>query len=309
MRSQYLGRVLSLWGVLAAVVLVVAMGALAEPHDPESLGPGHDARAYWTATLEAPYSPAAYGSSDESFCWTESTWVSNCYRYSPAFLLAFSPLQSLAWPLFVATWAALMLGVLFWMTRSLLFLPAILLALPELWGGNITILLAAAIVVGFSKPVAWALPLLTKVTPGIGLLWFGVRREWMNLALALAATIAVIALAAVFTPALWDDWYSQLMSGTSTSTVPGAVPIPLMFRLPVAVALIVIAARRGQPWLVPIGILLAMPVIWWGYIAILAASIALKRDDLEQRVERLLVRIEDRYDRRLEAQRTVIATD
>jgi hypothetical protein len=61
-------------------------------------------------------------------------------------------------------------------------------ALMELAGGNIEILIAVAIVVGFRWPAAWSFVLLTKVTPGVGLLWFAVRREWNQLATALVAT-------------------------------------------------------------------------------------------------------------------------
>ena len=42
-----------------------------------------------------------------------------------------------------------------------------------------------AIVLGFRWPFTWAFVLLTKVTPGVGLLWFAVRREWRSLAIAL----------------------------------------------------------------------------------------------------------------------------
>jgi hypothetical protein len=295
-------RLVGLWGILAAGLVVVTIVMMSAPYAPESLGPGHDARAYWAAPIEDPYSPAAYGRSEAAYCWTDATWDSHCYRYSPAFLLAFSPLQAIGWQAFVGLWASLMMGVLFWMTRSLLFLPALLIALPEIWGGNITILLAAAIVLGFTRPWAWALPLLTKVTPGVGLIWYAVRREWLNLAVALAGTVAVIGIVATVTPGLWQEWYSTLLTGTSTSTIPpGAVPIPLLPRLPLAVAVIVIAAWRGERWLLPIGILLAMPVIWWGYVAILVASIALKRADIEERFDDAVLAVSDFFDRRLGA--------
>ena len=102
---------------------------------------------------------------------------------------------------------------------------------------------------GFSRPFAWAFPLLTKVTPGVGILWFGVRREWLNLAVAIAATVAVIGAVALLTPGLWADWFQMLLSSTGSSTVPGSVPIPLLVRLPFAVALIVFATWRGERWL------------------------------------------------------------
>jgi hypothetical protein len=175
--------------------------------------------------------------------------------------------------------------------------------LPEIWGGNITILLAAAIVIGFGRSFAWALPLLTKVTPGVGILWFAVRREWFGFSLAIAATLAVIAVTAVLTPGLWAEWFQLLTSSTGSSTVAGSVPIPLIARLPLAVIVIIIAARRDQRWLLPIGVLLAMPVIWWGSLALLTACVALKREEIETRVDSLLLVIEERYRARVAAQR------
>ncbi len=289
MRSAYLRGVLGVWGLLMAVLIVVLMGALADPFEPDSFGPGHDARAYWAAPLDQPYEPGSVGHE-------------SAYLYSPAFLVALSPLRALPWPVFLALWTAGLLAVLFWLARPLLFLPLMLLALPEIWGGNITILLAAAVVLGFSRSAAWALPILTKVTPGLGVLWFGVRREWFKLAVAIAATAAIIAATALLTPGLWADWFALLTSSTESSTVPGSVPIPLMIRLPVAAVVISYAAWKGQRWILPIGVLLAMPVIWWGSLALLTASVALKRDDIEDRIEVLLAAIEDRYHQRLAAQ-------
>jgi hypothetical protein len=290
MRSAYLRRVLGVWGLLVAMLLVVLMTALAEPFEPESFGPGHDARAYWAAPLDDPYVPGSVG--EES-----------AYLYSPAFLVALSPLRALSWPLFLAVWTTGLLAVLFWLARPLLFLPLLLLALPEIWGGNITILLAAALVLGFGRSAAWALPLLTKLTPGLGILWFAVRREWLAFSLAIAATLAVIAATALITPGLWAQWFQLLTSSTGSSTVPGSVPIPLILRLPVAVAVIVFAAWRGWRWLLPIGVLLAMPVIWWGSLALLTACVALKREEIEARFDALLVMVEDRYHARVAAQR------
>jgi hypothetical protein len=295
MRSAYLRRVLGVWGLLVAILLVVLMTALAEPFEPDSFGPGHDARAYWAAPIDDPYEPGSVGQE-------------SAYLYSPAFLVALTPLRALPWPIFVGIWTAGLLAVLFWMARPLLFLPLMLLALPEIWGGNITILLAASIVLGFSRSAAWAFPLLTKVTPGLGVLWFGVRREWRHLALAMAATAAIFAVSALITPSLWADWFALLTSSTGSTTVPGSVPIPLMARLPLAAIVIAYAAWKGQRWLLPIGVLLAMPVIWWGSLALLVACVTLKRDEIEARIESLLVEVEDRYHQRLAAQRAALSS-
>jgi hypothetical protein len=296
MRSAYLSRVLGVWGLLVAILLVILMTALAEPFEPDSFGPGHDARAYWAAPLEGPYEPGTVGQE-------------SAYLYSPAFLVALSPLRALPWPLFVGLWTAGLLAVLFWLARPLLFLPLVLLTLPEIWGGNITIVLAAAIVLGFGRSWTWAVPLLTKVTPGLGLLWFGVRREWLPLAIAFAATAAVIAVTALVTPGLWADWFALLTSSTGSSTVPGSIPVPLVLRLPIAALVIVQAARTGKRWLLPFGVLLAMPVIWWGSLAILSAAVAIQREAIEARLERLLATVETWYEERLTTRRTASSSE
>ena len=285
MRSAEFRRLLGAWGVLVAVGLVVLMMALAEPFAPDSFGPGHDARAYWAAPLDDPYVPGSVGQE-------------SAYLYSPAFIWLLSPLRALSWPLFLGLWTGGLLLVLFWLARPLLFLPLLLLALPEIWGGNITILLAAAIVLGFSRPFAWAFPLLTKVTPGVGVLWYAVRREWLNLGIAIAATVAVVAAVALFTPGVWAEWFQLLLSSTGSSTVPGSVPVALSVRLPLALVVIVVAAWRGDRWLLPIGVLLAMPVIWWGSLALLTASVALARDEIEDQFERFLSWLGGRLEQR-----------
>jgi hypothetical protein len=53
--------------------------------------------------------------------------------------------------------------------------------------------------------------LLTKVTPGVGLLWLALRREWGALAVALGATVAIAALSWAAAPALWKQWIGVLL--------------------------------------------------------------------------------------------------
>jgi hypothetical protein len=262
-------RVLAIAGYVLAAGLLVAIVVGAEPFDPDSYGPGQDARAYWSVSLDSPYVPGSVGQE-------------SAYLYSPAFLQVMTPLRVLPWTAFLSVWTGLLLAVLFWLSGPLLFGPLIVLAFPELWGGNITILLAAAVVIGLRRPAAWAFPLLTKVTPGVGMLWFAARREWRPLLVAGAATGLIIAVSAALTPSLWADWFRLLASSAGSSTVPGSVPIPLVLRLPAAIAVIAVAARRDVAWLLPMGVLLAMPVIWWGSFAILAGVVALRRAQIER---------------------------
>jgi hypothetical protein len=68
------------------------------------------------------------------------------------------------------------------------------------------VLLATAVVLGFRYPVTWAFVLLTKVAPGVGLLWFVVRREWRNQATVALATVMVSGVSFFPAPGLWMEW-------------------------------------------------------------------------------------------------------
>ena len=262
-------HVLTVLGLVLAAGLLVAMAVTAEPFDPDGYGPGQDARAYWAVPTDAPYAANSVGHE-------------SAYLYSPAFLQVMAPLRALSWTPFVVVWTMILLGVLFWMSGPVLFAPLIVLTFPELWGGNITILMAAAVVLGFRWAGTWSFVLLTKVTPGIGLLWFAMRREWRALAWAGVATLGVVAVSYAIAPGLWQSWFQLLAGSTGSSTVPGSVPIPLVLRLPVAAVVIAWAALRDRRWLLPIGCFLAMPVIWWGSLAMLVGCVALERPRIEE---------------------------
>jgi hypothetical protein len=48
------------------------------------------------------------------------------------------------------------------------------------------------------------------------------------------------------------------------------------------VLLIVYAARTDRRWLLPVAVMLALPVLWWGGLSMLAGCVALKRADAEE---------------------------
>src|SRR6185369_7409796 len=119
------------------------------------------------------------------------------YLYAPVFAQLLGPLTGLPWPVFAAIWTAAIAAVYLWLVGrwSVPLLLTMAVGL-ELFLGQIDFLLAAAIVVGLRYPAVWAFPILTKIAPGIGLLWFAVRKEWRNLAIALATTIGIAAISA-----------------------------------------------------------------------------------------------------------------
>jgi Glycosyltransferase family 87 len=254
---------LDLFVVVAAVVVVLRLFAVF-PWTPWVL----DMHTYWATGAGITY--------DNS-----NPYVIGAYLYAPAFAQALYPLFSLPWPWFAALWTAAIAATYIWLVGRwafpLLFTGAVAL---ELYLGQIDIFIAAAVVLGFRFPAVWAFPLLTKVAPGIGLLWFVVRREWRNLAIAVAATVAIAGVSAWISPALWNDWYDLLRrSITDRQVVEGAyIGIPVWLRLPFAVAIIVWGARTDRHWTVPIGILLAMPILWVNVFTLLLAVVPLREE-------------------------------
>jgi hypothetical protein len=224
---------------------------------------GQEAFCYWVASLSAPYALSD---------WTKPV----AYVYSPAFLQAISPLTRLPWLEFFGVWTALLLLSIRFLTGPRLFAVGILFATLELVGGNISLLLAVAMVVGFRWPAAWAFVLLTKVTPGIGLLWFAVRGEWRSLGIAIGATLAVVAVSAALMPGAWLEWVDLLIRLAGRDGTWAAVPIPFLVRLPFAVAVVVWGARTNRRWTVPVAGMLALPALWYGSLSMLLAVIALR---------------------------------
>lgn len=256
-------RALIAFGAIVAVAIWVLLVTLSEPYDWSTVGPGHDARPYWTAIFDRPYATSRVGAND-------------AYLYSPAFLELIAPFRAVPWQVFLAGWTAVLIVATLYLVGPVLLGPALLLVFPEILGGNITLLLAAGLVAGFRFPGTWAFALLTKVTPGVGLLWFAVRREWRSLAVAATTTLGVVVLSLLFVPAAeWADWVRVLAGNAGSPIDSGSLPVPLLMRLPIAMLVIAWAAHTNRRWLLPVGCLLALPVIWYGSLALLLAVVPL----------------------------------
>jgi hypothetical protein len=250
-----------LGGLAAAGFAWLLVVLLAEPFG-RAWGTGQDARCYWMPSLTFPY---LYSD------WTQPI----AYVYSPAFLQLVSPITALPWQQFMAVWTAILIVSIAWLTGPRLLLVGVAVAAMELAGGNISLLLAVAIVLGFRWPAAWSFVLLTKITPGIGLLWFAVRGEWRSLGIALGATLGVVLVSAFTMPAAWGEWFGVLTSVAGRDGTWAAVPIPLWLRLPVALAIVVWGARTNRRWAVPVASMLALPALWYGGLSMLLALIPL----------------------------------
>jgi hypothetical protein len=199
------------------------------------------------------------------------------YRYSPAFVPLMTLFTVLPWSVFVAAWIGFLFLVYLWLVGPW-WLPLFAFApfLIELRMANVHLLLAAAIVLGFRWPAAWSFVLLTKVTPGIGLLWFAVRREWRSLAIALGATAAVTGVSFLLAPADWMAWFVSLAS-TAQDDPPFSIHLPLPARLLAAAALVVWGARTDRRWTVVVAATISLPTLWVHGFAMLAGVIAVQR--------------------------------
>ncbi len=233
---------------------------------------GYDAWSYWTLDLGAPYRGSV---GDLGF-----------FPYSPAAALALSPLTAVSWPVFVIIWWSLLIGALVWIGRRDFL---VLLAFPpvaiELYHGNIHLLLAAALVASFRYPALWAFVVLTKVTPGIGLLWFVARREWRQLATALLVTGAIAGISFLLMPSQWAQWIAAIDVSAANPPVWPALGIPLWVRLPFAAAIVWWGATRSARWSVPVAATLALPALWIAGLSMLVACWPLRSSSPAERAD------------------------
>ena len=249
-------------GLLFAAYLFVIVAPVAQTV-------GFDAFAYWSLDLSDPYAQRAGGF--------------GAFTYSPVIARLFAPFSVLPWWQFLFLWLGLLVGSVIWLgwtwTLAVLAFPPVAL---ELFHGNVHLLMAVAIAAGFRYPVAWAFVVLTKVTPGVGLIWFLVRREWRSLAVVGVATAAIVGVSLLVDAPLWVEWVSRSLLPTAAGAPLGQphIPVPLAIRLPLATVLVAWGGRTDRPWTVPAAAALALPVLWPAGFAILAAIPAIRRTEL-----------------------------
>jgi Protein of unknown function (DUF2029). len=220
-----------------------------------------DTLCYWGVNLADPYRTP----------WGSCAVPVPPFGYAPPIALLLAPFTALPWTVFVAGWYALLIAALAWLgRRDVLILAAFPPVALNFADGNIHLLLAVAVVIGFRHPAVWSFVLLAKITCGIGLLWFVARREWRALGLALGATAAIAVITAVLLPSQWLSWLEFLRDSAGTQLPWPALPVPLWLRLPVAAAIVWWGARRDARWTVPIAATLALPALWLGGLAMLA---------------------------------------
>jgi hypothetical protein len=184
-----------------------------------------------------------------------------------------APLGWLPWDVVRDTWGVVQVALLAVLTGP--FAGPLAVTQPirvELVFGNVNLLIAAVALLALRWPALWSIPILLKVTPGIGLLWFVSRREWRALAVASLITGLIVLCSFAMAPGLWFDWTSALFASSEIHPeLP--LPPPWPIRIAMASAMIWMGARRNWAWVVPVAVLLSLGHLWLSSLTIALGAI------------------------------------
>ncbi len=219
-----------------------------------------DAENYWNLDLADPY---------------RNRWAAaESFVYSPAFGQLLYPFTLLPFEVFYRLLLAVNLLCLAYLIGPLFGAVALLLPFvqSELTTGQIHLPLGVMCVAMLRHPSWWAFGSLTKVTPGLTILWFAGRREWRKVATAIAATLVIVVVSFATWPSAWTDWFA-LLAESSTRTVSNFTVSdwPVVFRLPIGAGLMVMAAWRNRAAAIPLIVCFSLPAIWVGSLVLVLA--------------------------------------
>lgn len=222
-----------------------------------------DVNAYWLTGHGPIYSP-------DYVLWSRG------YSYPPPFAQLFTPITWVPWEVVRVVWLVAAVAAYGWLLvplRMAIRIPLVI-ALVIWASDNLYWPLALVAVLGLRYPALWALPLLTKITPGVGVLWFAFRREWRSLAIAVGTAAVIAAISCVAAPDLWSTWLTlmrgQDLGGTSVTNFLVPVP-PLPVRGLAALVVIWWGARTDRAWSIPVAMFLAQPDIAFATFGLFAA--------------------------------------
>ena len=267
------GRALDRLGLPAMLILGVIFGIGQALHLTQR---PLDFVLYWKATNFADLYPA--------------NWLSNdyAYVYPPPMAQLLLPFHVLPFEAAAVGWSVVCFASMWYVARAW-SLPLIALGLiGSAFGlsrattvfleyvllGNIQWPMAAGIVTAMRVPAAWAIPILTKIGPGVGALWLVFKRDWMGLRAAAVATIAVAGISFIVAPAAWVEFVTFSVENYGGPSIVPIIGPPFPVRLVVAAVLVWIAARTDQRWLVYIAAGIAIPALYeWSFLPVWIAAV------------------------------------
>lgn len=242
---------------------------------------------YLTSGGGLPVDVHAYWAADPNDLYVHGPGpADDAYLYAPTFEFLVGWWRGIPFEVYAAIWRAILLVILVYLAGPFtLFAMLTVPVASEINAANIQIPLALAVVAGFRWPAAWAFVLLTKISPGVGLLWFVLRREWRSLAIAIGVTVALAVLSFALTPRAWFEYVTLLTSHPAPSVAP--YYLPLWVRLPFAIAFVVFGALTDRRWAVVVGSTIALPVYWITSSAMLVGVLPYVRKACGRLVARL----------------------
>jgi hypothetical protein len=231
------------WPLLVDAMSWISLGALALIIAAQSHG--LDARAYYDASSVNPY---------------RATVGSLGFIYSPVFLAAVQPLRHLPWWAFHLLVVGAGVVALAYLTGNWVAITLIALQMPliadDLKWGNLYLVTAAVMVVSLRHPAVWAWALLTKVTPGVGALYYLGNRNWRALAIAAISTSGLALGSVVIFPGAWPAWIRTLL--VSSQAAPPLL-VPPLIRLGIGACIAGYAGMTARAWLIPVSAAVAAP--------------------------------------------------
>ena len=120
--------------------------------------------------------------------------------------------------------------------------------------GNPQVLVGLICVIGFRYPAAWAFVFLTKIAPGIGVLWFAFRREWRPFWIAIGVTSTIALVSVVLGPAAWMDFGRFAFANANTASPVPLVPIPFVVRILDVAGALMVGRPTDRRWTMPIAV-------------------------------------------------------
>jgi hypothetical protein len=238
--------------------------------------------AYATGQVIRPYDLDCYWTATDFANLYADDWLDPlyCYVYPPVMAQLLYPFHVLPYAVVTTGWILLCFASLWVCLREwtlvAIGLGFVAIAIPALnvlgaglgavLLGNITMPMAAAIVLAMRPSPRWspawyAVPILTKLTAGVGLLWFLFRREWRPFAVGFGVTAAVALVSFVVSPAAWFEWVDFNIKNYGG---PPRAPVIGGFPLRVIAGLLIVAwgARTNRRWPVAIAAGIALPALY-----------------------------------------------
>ena len=254
---------------LGGILLVVIIGTFWQ-------GP-NDSLAYWIAAERLMTGEPIYTG--------QSVVEPYAYHYPPPLAQALAPF-TLVVPalLYVILYRALLLLTTWDLAgRRMLWTLALIAFVPvatELRFENVQLFMALAIVYGLGRwPWAFAIMAVIKVSPGLGVVYLGIRRQWRDAAIAAAVGVAIVAISFALDPTLWRAFFEQI-GGQAGVAGNSLVPLPYVVRAVIGLGLVVaggLIGRRTGELLLVAGVTAANPNLALSGFAVLAAAVPIWR--------------------------------